>query len=154
MIFKVKHLVQVEEVADSEPTTAQVRKAQLGAPAKAAATTQTAPVAQAEPEVQAPVVLVAQTKEPAAVPAASVQGDDLEIIEGIGPKIASVLVEAGVTTFRQLAGMSREEISALLAGKVRIAQTETWAEQAQLAADGKLDELKALQDQLNGGRRD
>jgi large subunit ribosomal protein L21 len=28
----------------------------------------------------------------------------------------------------------------------------TWAQQAQLAADGKMDELKKLQDELNGGR--
>ena len=29
---------------------------------------------------------------------------------------------------------------------------ETWPQQAQLAADGKWDELKALQDELDGGK--
>jgi len=28
----------------------------------------------------------------------------------------------------------------------------TWGQQAQLAAEGKMDELKALQDDLKGGR--
>ena len=28
----------------------------------------------------------------------------------------------------------------------------TWAQQAQLAADGKMDELQALKDELNGGK--
>jgi hypothetical protein len=28
----------------------------------------------------------------------------------------------------------------------------TWAAQAQMAADGKFDELKAWQDELNGGK--
>ena len=32
------------------------------------------------------------------------------------------------------------------------ADTTTWPEQAQLAADGKMDELNELQDRLKGGR--
>lgn len=79
--------------------------------------------------------------------------DDLTAIEGIGPKIASVLQEAGVRTFAQLAEMSSEQIKAALEGKVRIANSGTWTEQAALAARGDWDGLAALQSSLKGGRR-
>ena len=36
--------------------------------------------------------------------------------------------------------------------KVQHLDPTTWAQQAQLAADGKMDELKKLQDELNGGK--
>ena len=81
--------------------------------------------------------------------------DDLKKIEGIGPKIASVLADEGVTTFAQLAEMSVDQVKETLKGKVRFpsSSVETWAEQAALAAAGKWDELDKLQDELQGGRR-
>lgn len=103
----------------------------------------TEPAAEAAPEVEAAPAVTVESGEP----------DDLKKIEGIGPKIAKTLVGEGVTTFAQLAAMTPEAISELLAGKVRAFGTDTWPEQAQLAADGKWDELKALQDELQGGRR-
>lgn len=81
--------------------------------------------------------------------------DDLEKIEGIGPKIADVLIAAGITTFAELAAASPESIREHLdnAGSQFAAHNPaTWGQQAQLAADGKWDELKALQDELLGGR--
>lgn len=80
--------------------------------------------------------------------------DDLKKIEGIGPKIASVLPEAGITTFAQLAAMQPDQIKHILrSAGVRIGYTETWPEQAALAAAEKWDELEELQDTLKGGRR-
>lgn len=89
-----------------------------------------------------------------AVPVAD-EKDDLEKIEGIGPKIADVLIAAGITTFAELAAASPESIREHLdnAGSQFAAHNPaTWGQQAQLAADGKWDELKALQDELLGGR--
>ncbi len=83
------------------------------------------------------------------------KGDDLKIIEGIGPKIAETLVAAGIISFTDLAATTAEKVKEILdasEGNFNAADPTTWAEQAQLAADGKMDELKELQDRLNGGR--
>lgn len=81
--------------------------------------------------------------------------DDLKIIEGIGPSIAGILLRHGISTFRQLANTPREHLTEILteARLNRLADPETWPEQAQLAADGKWDELAQLQGSLRGGRR-
>ena len=105
------------------------------------------PTAQEVP--QSPVAEV--KAEPVVVPLAP---DDLKIIEGIGPKIEKLLNEAGINTF---AGLAKTEVTRLqqilLDAKLRIADPTTWPEQASLAAQGKMDELQALQDSLKGGRR-
>ncbi len=82
--------------------------------------------------------------------------DDLKRIEGIGPKISSVLQENGILTFGQLAATGTERLSQILmdAGLRRLADPATWPEQAGLAAAGKWDELAKLQDELQGGRRE
>jgi predicted flap endonuclease-1-like 5' DNA nuclease len=82
--------------------------------------------------------------------------DQLEIIEGIGAKIADLLRSNGVKTFAQLADMDRAAIQAILnAGgpNFKLAEPETWAEQADLAARNRWRELKALQDRLTIGIR-
>jgi large subunit ribosomal protein L21 len=91
----------------------------------------------------------------AKAPKASKKGDDLKIIEGIGPKAAEVLVAAGVDTFAKLAKTKAAKVKEILdaaEAKVQHLDPTTWAQQAQLAADGKMDELKKLQDELNGGK--
>jgi large subunit ribosomal protein L21 len=88
-------------------------------------------------------------------PKASKKGDDLKIIEGIGPKAADALVEAGIDTFTKLAAASADSVKTILeasTSKLSHLDPTTWAQQAQLAADGKMDELKKLQDELNGGK--
>jgi large subunit ribosomal protein L21 len=108
----------------------------------------------AEPKAAAPKA-EAKKAAPKAKPAAKKatgKADDLKKIEGIGPKIASTLVEAGVATFADLAKTSPEKISEIIAGVRGNHVTDTWPEQAQLAADGKWDELKKWQDELDGGK--
>ncbi|WP_299121697.1 50S ribosomal protein L21 [uncultured Winogradskyella sp.] len=80
------------------------------------------------------------------------KADDLKKIEGIGPKIASTLVEAGVATFAELAKTKPAKISEIIAGVRGNHVTDTWPAQAKLAADGKWDELKKWQDELDGGK--
>ena len=83
--------------------------------------------------------------------------DDLTRIEGIGPKIASVLQAAGVLTFARLAetDVTRlEEILEAESPRLRhLADPSTWPEQAELAATGEWEALQALQGTLNRGRR-
>ncbi len=95
--------------------------------------------------------------EPAVVAEAQPSVDDLEIVEGIGPKIAAVLREAGITTFAQLASLEPERLRQILADRdpklLRITDPATWPEQARLAAGGEWEALTRLQDELRGGRR-
>ena len=82
------------------------------------------------------------------------KGDDLKIVEGIGPKAAEALVNAGVDTFEKLSKKSTEEIkNILVSASSTLAHLDptTWAKQAELAANGKWDELKKWQDELIGG---
>ena len=87
-------------------------------------------------------------------PIASGKADDLTKIEGIGPKISGLFIAAGITTFAELAKTPVSTLSDILhkAGSRYASHNPgTWPEQAQLAADGKWDELKALQVALDGG---
>lgn len=81
--------------------------------------------------------------------------DDLERIEGIGPKISELLQDAGIISFAQLAEQDPAELEQLLRerGGITIADPTTWPEQAQLAAEGRWAELEQLQDELTAGRR-
>ena len=75
---------------------------------------------------------------------AAVLGDDnLQIVEGIGPKIEGLLKDAGINTWSALGSASYDRLKGILeaAGpRYRIHDPKTWAQQAQLAADGKWDE--------------
>lgn len=82
------------------------------------------------------------------------ENDDLTKIEGIGPKMAKALNDAGINTFAQLAKATEAELhTAIEKAGMRLAPSiPTWAKQATLAADGKWDDLKDYQDKLVGGR--
>ncbi|NJB36827.1 50S ribosomal protein L21 [Croceivirga sp. JEA036] len=79
-------------------------------------------------------------------------GDDLKKVEGIGPKIAQTLNDAGITTFAELAKTDAAKIAEIIADVRGNHVTDTWPKQAELAAEGKWDELKKWQDELDGGK--
>ena len=82
--------------------------------------------------------------------------DDLELIEGVGPKIAGLLVDAGINTFDALSKASVESVQAVLdagGSKFNMAKPETWAEQAALAAKGDWAAFDKLTEELVGGVR-
>lgn len=88
-------------------------------------------------------------------PKSEAKADDLKKIEGVGPKIAEVLTAAGLATYADVAGSTPEAISTILEeaeGNFASHNPETWPAQAKLAADGKWDELKKWQDELDGGK--
>jgi predicted flap endonuclease-1-like 5' DNA nuclease len=79
----------------------------------------------------------------------------LKKIEGIGPKISGLLNDAGITSFADLATADVEKVKGILAdagSRYSMHDPTTWGQQAKLAADGKWDELKTLQDELQGGK--
>lgn len=92
----------------------------------------------------------------AASDAAPVAADDLTKIEGIGPKIASLMEDSGVATFAVMAETSVERLQEILksADFRALANPTTWPDQAKLAAKGDWDALQKLQDELDGGRRE
>ncbi|MGE5943155.1 MAG: bL21 family ribosomal protein, partial [Flavobacteriales bacterium] len=117
---------------------------------KAEKTAQAKAEKKAEPKAEA-AAPKAEAK-PATKKAASSKADDLKKVEGIGPKIAETLAEAGITTFAQLAKTDAAKIAEIISDVRGNHVTDTWPAQAQLAADGKWDELKKWQDELNGGK--
>ncbi len=81
--------------------------------------------------------------------------DDLTKIEGIGPKAAEALTAAGVATYADLAKSTVKAVQKILDesdGRFGAMDPGTWPKQAKLAADGKWDELKKWQDEMDGGK--
>ncbi|MCO6452148.1 MAG: hypothetical protein J5I90_15310, partial [Caldilineales bacterium] len=79
--------------------------AEVVEPIVAETTQEIAPVEEEDDVADQPVVDVATT---------SGQSDDLRVIEGIGPKIASVLNDAGIFTFAALAASDPETLRQIL----------------------------------------
>jgi predicted flap endonuclease-1-like 5' DNA nuclease len=85
---------------------------------------------------------------------APLEPDNLELIEGLGPRSAQVLAQAGISTFSQISSMTPDAIRDVLrASGVYIAYPATWPEQAALAADQRWDDLEKLKSELKGGSR-
>ena len=81
---------------------------------------------------------------PAPAPSAApdpASGDDLRRIKGVGPKLANLLAELGVTSFAQIAGWSDADIDRIDAklgrfqGRIR---RDNWVEQAKLLQSGDI----------------
>ncbi len=119
-----------------------------------------APAVEAAPVVEDAAPAAVEAEAPVAKPKAKKKAkadgaDDLTKIEGIGPKIAELMRMAGVTTFAEMAAKSGDELNEVLreaGSRYNRHDASTWPQQAELAAKGDWDALKALQDELDGGR--
>jgi predicted flap endonuclease-1-like 5' DNA nuclease len=90
---------------------------------------------------------------PVFVPATS--ADNLQIVEGIGPKIEQVLNTSGILTFRQLASSNETQLREILlaaGSRYRLHDPSTWPAQSKMADDGEWENLKKWQDELKSGR--
>lgn len=91
-------------------------------------------------EVPAEVVAEVEEAVPAVEAAEVAAGDDLTLIDGIGPVIADTLRAAGVTTFAQVQAMTPEAIEEVLAAaklpEFAGQNAATWPRQARLADAG------------------
>ena len=110
--------VEIKSIVAGSPVTIELGKKALAA--KPFVAPKPAAVKVEAPKVEAPSVVEAPK-------ASKAKGDDLTIVEGIGPKVKGHLND-----------------SAMNPG--------TWPKQAELAAEGKWDELKAWQEELDGGK--
>lgn len=83
------------------------------------------------------------------------KADDFKKIEGIGPKIAELLHNAGITTFAELAATDAAKIRGILddaGSRYKAHDPTTWPAQAAMAAAGEWDKLKEWQSELDGGK--
>jgi len=81
--------------------------------------------------------------------------DDFTRIEGIGPKINSLLQEAGISSFAQLSDTDVSKLDEILnTAGITLADPKTWPEQAELAAGDQWEELEKLQGELHAGRKE
>lgn len=116
----------------------------------------------AEDHLEAPALLKSAAPEPEAPPAVveapppaePPKPDDLTVLEGIGPKVQSVLQAAGILTFAQLAAADLGKLKEILeAAGYRYMDPTSWPEQAQLLAKGDMEAFQKLTDSLKGGRK-
>lgn len=117
------------------------------------------PAPPVEAAVPAPSASVAEVAAPAPKASRAKKtsgGDDLTVIEGLGPKSAQALIAAGITTFAQIAAMSGDELQEIVKvqAKVRIldGQTKTWPKQAKFLVEGDEAGFKQYTEHLVGGR--
>lgn len=84
-----------------------------------------------------------------------VKPDNFKRLDGIGPKIAKLLENKGLLTYQQLSEMDVKQLTDLFQKEgVRIRQTDPayWTKQAKLAAEGKWDDIKKLQQKQKSKR--
>ncbi len=139
----VKAEAPAEKKAKAEPAKEAVKQA----PAKAEAKPEEAPEA-AAPEKEEAKEVKKEAK------ADKEQDDDLTKIEGIGPKAAEALIQAGLNTYEALSGADPEEIKEMLTeASSRLAHLDpgSWPKQAKMAADGEWEALEAWQEKAKGG---
>jgi large subunit ribosomal protein L21 len=96
------------------------------------------------------IVTVAPVKP---VAATAVKAGDVALIDGVGPKIAKQLVDAGITSLSHIAAMTPAALAALdtkLGLKGRTAREE-WIAQAKELLDGKAPRAKV--DQVKAAKK-
>lgn len=84
----------------------------------------------------------------------TIKENDLTVVEGIGPKIQGLFNENGISTWKALSEAKVERCKEILEkGGTNYAMHNpaTWPEQAALAFEGKWEELKRWQGELDGG---
>lgn len=137
------HAPAADAVAEAEPTPAE----EAAPAAEAMAEPEPAP---AEAKAAPAEKTAAKSK---AVPAGKAAPDDLKLIEGIGPKSAAALNEAGITTFAQVATLTGEQLEQIVKerGVRLVGSAINWPQQAALAAAGDFEALAELQAKLKGG---
>jgi predicted flap endonuclease-1-like 5' DNA nuclease len=81
--------------------------------------------------------------------------EDLTLIEGIGPKVNRLLHENGISSFKDLASTELARLRDILdSAGFRYMDPGSWAEQAGLLAENRVQEFQELIKKLKGGRKE
>ena len=131
------------DVLDEGSAPAERNRALIDAPPAAVLDTTsraepTAPMPVAAPTSTADVETIASPAEPVAqTTSANTAADDLTRIKGVGPKLAALLTDLGITSFDQIAAWNEGDIDRIDAqlgrfeGRIR---RDSWVEQAKFLA--------------------
>ncbi len=125
--------------ADAQRLTAELERS------RAEAAELHAHVSELEAGRQARDTTPTDVSQAAAILGSAIATDDLTVVDGIGPKIAGLLGDAGFNTWRALADADVEQLEKVLADagpRYRMHDPSTWPEQAVLLADGRWQEFK------------
>jgi small subunit ribosomal protein S1 len=151
---KAQEAKKAEEVAEEIVSESKEKATEAAAEVKEVEEDKTP---KAEAEVKETEAKVADAdddlKEASKLIGKKVKLNDLTLVEGIGPKIASLLNESGVETWKQLGETKVEFIAEVLEkNSLGFHKPATWPKQAELAANGKWEELAKWQGELDGGK--
>jgi len=131
--------VSAAAIAAMKPASNKPARAEQGKPApKAKAAKPAKAEAEAKPAKKAAAKPAAKKAAPKAAAKATDGADDLKQLSGVGPALEKKLIEAGVTSFAQIAGWSKADIADMdekLSFKGRI-DREDWVAQAKKLAKG------------------
>jgi predicted flap endonuclease-1-like 5' DNA nuclease len=140
--------------ANADGAAMRARLADLESPAPDAVQTDDAPADAAQvDDAPADAIQAEPTGRTAASPdvseatailGSSIRLDDLTIVDGVGPKIAGLLADAGVGTWRALADTDVDRLREVLADagpRYRMHDPTPWPAQAALLADGRWQEF-------------
>ena len=109
------------------------------------------------PGTEAAVAATPDVAAAAAVLGRSIVVDDLQVVEGIGPKIEALCHGIGIRTWYDLSTTEVSLLRTMLADagpRFRTHDPATWPEQARLLAAGRWDEFLALTATVQGGQAD
>ncbi len=111
-----------------------------------------------ETQVSVPAISpkkVATPKKTVVKTSSKATADDLTKIEGVGPKIKSLLHEGGIASFDALAKAKIASLKKILSdagSRFAMHDPTTWPAQAKLAANNQWEALAQLQEELKGGK--
>lgn len=146
-------LFQPERASKTEPQSPTVEKTP-SQPPEDDDNTRPLPVVEEAPK-PTPVRVQSQPPKSVVIIKPAEGGDDLTVIEGIGPKINDILHTVGIKTYQTLSEQTPEQLRHIM-NAARFAapfNPESWPAQARLAAMGQWDALQALKDALHKGRQ-
>ncbi len=165
-ISPVAPVAAAPKLMDDPAPSTKTAKARAQAPLKAAATKKAPVNKAATPKTTAPNALVADEVAPvaaakpkmakvkAATPAAAPPiPDNLELLKGLGPKVATMLRGLGVTSIAQIASWTDADVAEIdpklgaFAGRIK---RDNWVEQAQLLKAGDVAGFEAKYGALGG----
>jgi len=154
LMLRQHRIVLADRDAQLERLHAQL--AQLDRPAAPAVDPEDAVEAAPAEEAAAAAEEAAAPAEEAAVPASEEgeRDDELERVEGIGPRMAGALRKAGIRSYARLADADETALRAALesAGLKFAPSLATWSRQARLLADGDEEGFADLVRRLVAGR--
>lgn len=114
------------------------------------------PKKKATPKKEEPKKKTTPKKEEPKKKSSKKDANDLEKVEGIGPKIATILIENGIPDLEALSNTTVDRLKEILAAagkRYSLANPTTWPEQAALGAKGDWEAMEQLKAELNKGRR-